>query len=165
MMTEPKKIDPETMREMLKAAEGMGVSGGQQDLRQSGVVDLNPVTAFSSHFGEWAVQGPHILVHLFPRAGAADVWYPSRYSDDGKRYVPGRREIKPKGLAFPGTMTEIIQAAADAVTFGDVELDYVGELGAWAIRFRDVEPQEDWLKEGGLLEQFFTKIDEGLDEK
>lgn len=159
-MTEPGKIDGETMREMLKAADGMGISKGQQDFSGQ-PIKFNLVNAFSTHFGQWAVQGNTIIAQLFPRAGEADVFYDARYPSNG--YVPGRLELLPKGLSFPDCMEEIVKEACNKVTFGDVELDRVQELGAWVVRFRDCEPMGDWMKQGGLLEQFFVSIDDQLD--
>ena len=126
-MATPKRIDidPEIRDQFVKAAQGMGADVGRQDLGAMGVVQFTPMIYFDSYFGEWAKQDNNILVHLYPRAGGADVWYESRYSDNGRRYVPGRREFKPPGLAFPDNMQDVIEVAASKVTFGDVELSFV----------------------------------------
>lgn len=157
-----KRIEPEVMQEMLRAAEGMGVMEGKQDFRSTGAIEFHVVDFFDTFFGEWGFQGRHLLVHLFPRAGKEDVWYESRYVNHGRSYVPGRREFCPQGLSFPPDMEEIVKEASGLVTFGDVELDFVKELQAWAIRFCDAEPFEPWI-EGGLLENFFIAVDRKLD--
>lgn len=162
-MTAAQQIDPTALQEMMDAARAMGVQDGAQNFKDAGVIPFNLVDGFSTFFAEWACQGPHILVHLFPRAGEADTWYEGRVLSDGRTRIPARREIKIKGLEFPTYSEALIKKAAGAVTFGDVELDYVPELGAWAVRFRDAEPTEAWLKSEGFLEQFFTKFDEGLE--
>ena len=160
---ETKKVTDEMREQFLKAAEGMGATSGRQDLGAMGVKQFNLVDYFDTFFGEWKQEGTNILVHLHPRAGKADIWYDARYVDQGRRYVPGRREILPKGLCFPPQMEETVKAACNKVTFGDVELDFVKELGAWAIRFCDVESYNDWVNEGGFLEQFFIAVDDGID--
>lgn len=158
-----RSIDTEILHNFRSAAERMGAIAGKQDFRTTGPAKFNTIDAFSTFFGEWALQGKSIVVHLFPRAGAADTWYESRYIDNGRRYIPGRREFKPVGLSFPSNIEDAIKAAADAVTFGDVELSSVEELGAWAVRFRDVDSDTDWLKDGGHLEQFFIRLDSWLE--
>lgn len=159
---EHRKIDPATMREMLKAADGMGVAQGRQDF-QGEAVQFHPVKAFDTHFGKWAQKKGHIIAQVFPRAGKADVYYESRYTNEGRTYVPGRLEIRPQGLAFPKEMRKFVEDACHKVTFGDVQMDYVQELGAYVVKFCDVQPVDDWLKDGGLLEQFFAEVDRQLD--
>jgi len=158
------QINPETMREMLKAANSMGAAKSNERFN-SQPISFSVVDAFSTHFGQWAVQGSLITAQLFPRVNAADIYYKARYTNEGKTYIPGRLEAKPKGLHFPEGMEDIVKEACNKVTFGDVELDFVKELGAWAIRFRDCTPLEDWMKDGGLLEQFFTEIDKLLEQR
>lgn len=149
--------------DLANAARAMGVAEGKQNFRDASVIKFHVVDFFSTFFGEWAFQGSKILVHLFPRAGEPDVWYEARYTNNGKTYVQGRKEFCPKGLRFPKKMEAIIKAAANKVTFGDVELTQVIELEAWALRFKDIESEADWIKDGGLLEQFFRAIDEGIE--
>jgi hypothetical protein len=158
-----RQIDIETLHNFRSAADRMGAVSGKQNFRTAGPAKFNTVDAFSTFFGEWAIQKESIVVHLFPRAGASDVWYDAKYLDRGRRYIPGRREFKPAGLSFPTNIEDVIKEAANAVTFGDVELSSVEELGAWAIRFCDISSFDDWLKDDGLLEQFFAHIDRSLE--
>ena len=153
---EHKQIDPEVMREMLKAAEGMGVGRGQQDF-QGQAINFSVVDAFSTHFGRWAEVKDTIIAQVFPRLGPKDVYY------DGRANIPGRLEIRPKDAQFPQEMRGFVENACHKVTLGDVQMDYVPELGAYVVRFCDVQPVDKWLEEGGFLEQFFTEIDRQLD--
>lgn len=151
-------ITPDTMRQVLKAVD----AAPNQDLRSS-PIKFNVVDAFDTHFGQWAVRGKDLIVQVFPRAGDADVYYPGRTVSDGRSYVPGRLEVRPQDLSFPGNMLDVISTACHKVTYGDVEYDFVNELGAWVFRFKDIGDMTEWMRPQGLLEQFFEAIDQGLE--
>lgn len=151
----------EVMRATLAAAESKKAPSGKQGLKTS-EREFTVVDAFSTHFGQFAWVDGKLVVHVFPRAGENDKFYPPKYTENGKQYIPGRLE-KNAGIKWRGDIRQIIENACNEVTFGDVELDWIPELHAWALRFHDCAVVDDWMGDGGYLAQFFTSIDAQLD--
>ena len=110
--------------------------GSIEEARSQGVkpVEFEQVTSFSTHFAEWTFKGGDLLVHLFPRSGRSDKYYPA-YLDNGE-YRPGRFEEKATAT-FPDDMRDRIKRAADEVWLGDVAIESVPELGSYTVQFQD----------------------------
>jgi hypothetical protein len=119
------------------------------------------VDCFSTHFLEYEFKAKDLLVHLFPRGGAEDRWYPPSIRDG--RTIPGRLEEPVLGLSFPDDMTNRIERAASSVWAGDISADYVPELKAYAIQFLEAA---NTLKQAGpesFVELFAEAIDRNLE--
>ena len=149
----------EASEELIKKIKEMG----DQTISEAGIPNFTPITCFTSLFAEWVVQGGHLLVHLFPRLGADDRWFDGQVIKG--KYWAARREQKADGVDFPKNMPDLIKQSANAIWHGDAQLDFVEELGAYAVRFVDVSAlqMEDIAKEGGFMDRFVTFIDNALD--
>lgn len=123
-----------------------------------GVVDY-----FTTFFAKWRYldEEQSLLVQLFPRAGAQDRWTEPRIENG--RYIPGRGEEQSRKVRFPADSRSLVESACHKVTYGVVYMDFVSELGAWVLKFEDAVPKDQWLSEGGLLEQFVVAFDALLD--
>jgi hypothetical protein len=84
--------------------------------------DLPVVEEFSTLFAEYEVKGKDLLVHLFPRGGEEDRYWPCEYREDGT-YIPGRLEEVVESVRFSDVVVDLIKAAADKVWQGDVAID------------------------------------------
>lgn len=120
--------------------------------------DKNIVDSFSTHFLEHEFKKDDLLVHVFPRSGKEDRYYPSSLSKSGA-YLPGRLEEPAKGVSFPDNIMERLELAIEAVWAGDVGVDYVPELKAYAIQFHGAA---NTLKKPGPSE-FIDLFSEALD--
>lgn len=128
---------------------------------RAGAIQFVPVTNFSSHFAEWTFRGSDLLVHLFPRTSLGDAWTPTRY-DAEDNYIPARREEKAT-VAFPGDMRDRILAAVDKTWMGDVAIDLVHELGAYAVQFQDAKTVVHSVGPGKFVDTFCEAIDAQLE--
>lgn len=135
--------------------------GSIEEARSQGVkpVEFEQVTSFSTHFAEWTFKGDDLLVHLFPRSGRSDKYYPA-YHDNGE-YRPGRLEEKAT-VTFPGDMRDRIKRATDEVWLGDVAIDYVPELGSYSVQFQDAKTT---VKVTGpkFMDKFCEAVDSALE--
>jgi len=109
----------------------------------AGVVELTPVTEFSSHFAEYTFRNGDLILHFFPRDGENDEWYEASFlhrCDRCRRelsseiiakrqpcphckcprrvYIPARRE-QGENLTFPPNILSLIKQAVDSVWMGD----------------------------------------------
>jgi DNA-directed RNA polymerase subunit RPC12/RpoP len=149
-------------------------------------VQLERVDEYSTFFAEYDLQGKHLLLHLFPREGFEDGWsdghyinrcqncraevaMPSKPSElrpcprcghTGLIYVPGRVEEK-GGVEFPEDARDIIKDAVDQVWLGEVAIELIPELGAYAVQLQHVR---NTAKVVGLSE-FVDAICEALHSK
>lgn len=109
--------------------------------------DLCKITNYSSFFAEWLIMEDDLVVHLFPRAGADDVWREGMYiprcrncdrertslkgacecGHSGLKYIPGRQEEK-YNVQFPSGMRGIVEAAVDKVWGGTAAIESTHEL-------------------------------------
>jgi hypothetical protein len=121
-----------------------------------GPVELVPVLEFSTLFAEWVFKDRDLLLHLFPRAGAADRWYPAEHRDGV--YIPARREEKAT-VSFPGNMRDLIKEASDKTWMGDVAIDLVPELGAYAVQFQDSKNTVELIGPGKFVDKFCEALD------
>lgn len=153
---------------------------------------IQVIDCFSTLFAEWTHIGGDLVVHLFPRNGVRDTWYPGRHTavcrscrrthpevgGDGIPrspcpacrsrafvYQPGRGEIAGTlPFTFPQTFRSTMKAAADRVWFGDVHVDYVPEMRAYCLRFVGVATVDKRAADnGGMLDRFLTELDARLD--
>jgi hypothetical protein len=127
-------------------------------------LEKNVVDSFSTHFLEYELKKEDLLIHLFPRAGGSDRYYPSSTSKDGK-YIPGRLEEPVDGLSFPENALDCIERAAECVWAGDVTADYVPELKSYAVQFIGAANTlcSEASMSSGALSKFIDLFSEALD--
>lgn len=170
---------PDWIDEMVEAFGEMAETTGNIAAEER---ELAPITNYSTFFGEWVQRGDDVLIHLFPRAGAEDIWESGHYinrcmqcrrevpqdvarerkpcprcGNVGLIYIPGRREKKAK-TRFPKTILVTVKEATDKVWDGYVAVEYVKELGAVAIQMQDVYLSEEKIY--SLMESFFDAVDD-----
>ena len=149
-MEMPEWATEEARREAMKALASYDLP------EEFAPVDLVPVTEFSTLFAEWMFKEKDLLLHLFPRAGAEDRWYPASYRDG--HYIPARREEKAT-ITFPGDMRDLIKEASDKTWMGNVAIDLVPELGAYAVQFQDAKNTVDLVGPGKFVDKFCEALD------
>lgn len=142
------------------------------------VRQLEVIETFSTHFAEYELKEEDLLVHLFPRGGPSDRWYPSEYRDG--KYIPARRE-ESTGVMFPKDMEKMIKAAVDVVWQGDVAIDnaiilaidpaeedienatvYEHDLGAFSVQFQGAANTVKLVDIEKFMDQFCEAIDSRL---
>lgn len=157
---------------------------------QMRALEFEPVIDFTTFFAEWAARDDDLVVHLFPRAGRDDQWtqgyfiprcrrcrrevrverdeagrvVDARACSCGHRgliYIPGRRE-QPSPVHFPGSIHDLVKAAADHVWEGSLAIERVDELGALALQFQQAARINEELRRP-MLERFFARLDERLE--
>ena len=84
--------------------------------------DLPVIDIFSNLFAEYEIRDGDLLVHVFPRNGGEDRYWPCEYKEDGT-YIPSRLEEVIESVAFPNDIVNRIKEAADKVWQGDVAID------------------------------------------
>jgi hypothetical protein len=145
---------------------------------------MTPVTSFSTLFAEYFFQGEDFVFHLFPRNGAGDIWEEGRYTDwcrschsrvempkdlskmvpcprcghCGLIYIPGRKEEKAT-VFFPGDMRDKILEAANAAWMGDVAIELVPELGAYAVQFQGAKTPASTIGPEKFADGFCSMLD------
>jgi len=150
----PSWADEKTRRTAMKALAEYEMP---EDFMQA---ELIPITNFSNLFAEYMVKDRDLLVHLFPRAGADDLWYPEEYRDG--KYIPGRREEK-SSVEFPVTMGGFIQDALNSVWMGEVATDYIPELGAYSIQFQEAKNTVNTVGANKFVDKFCEELDSRLE--
>lgn len=120
------------------------------------------VDSFTSHFAEFEIKKDDLLVHLFPRRGDGDRWYPASYDNKGA-YRPARREIKVEGCAFPDDMSYRIQKASDYMWQGSVAIELVPELGAYVVQFQGAKNTVKVVGVDKFVDKFCEQVDKQLD--
>lgn len=124
-------------------------------------VRLEKITDYPDFFAEYDLREGDLLIHLFPRDGLEDEWTDGHYVNlcnnckqevpmprkpselkpcpscghTGLVYIPGRVEEK-REAAFPINARELIKEAVDEVWMGDVAIEEVPELGAFAVQLQ-----------------------------
>lgn len=143
MTTSETQFD-EAFKEAISAAEGVKP------------IDFTPVTDFSTHFAEHTFKDSDLLVHVFPRAGESDRYYPAEIRDGN--YIPGRFEEKAT-VTFPGNVRDLIKQASDKAWMGDVAIDLVPELGAYAVQFQGAKNTVKGVGTGKFVDTFCAELD------
>ena len=153
---------------------------GKLDYSNAGAqkVELTPVTSFSTLFAEFEVKESDVLVHLFPRAGAEDRWYPEEYKEG--KYIPARRE-EDVGVRFPENIKDLIQAAADKTWQGSIAIELASLLrygedadvetaepveadtGAYVVQFQDAKTAAMVVEVGKFVDTFCEALDAQLE--
>jgi len=108
-------------KQMYEAHAGIDYDKGGVEVR-----DLNKLLDFSTLFAEFFERDDTIVVHLFPRDGEEDRYYPEE-DRDGKR-IPGRLELSFRNVTFPKNMEELIKKASDTVWMGNVAVEPIAVL-------------------------------------
>ena len=124
--------------------------------------DLTLIDAFTSHFAEYEVKNNDVLVHLFPRRGDGDRWYPASCDKHGA-YRPARREIRVEGCLFPQDMGGKTKLAADNVWQGNVAIDEVPELNAYVVQFQNAKTTAQTVGVSKFVDKFCEEVDKQLD--
>lgn len=163
-----------------EAKDQMFGEHGKLDYSGAGAqkVELTPVIDFSSHFGEFEVKGNDVLVHLFPRTGMEDRWYPEEYRDG--KYIPARRE-EDVGARFPENIKELVQEAAGAMWQGSIAVELISLLrygedadvetatpeeadtGVYVVQFQDAKTTAEVVEVGKFVDKFCEALDARLD--
>jgi len=152
-------------------------------------VEQRPISDFTTFFADWELKGDDILVHLYPRAGAEDIWTSGHYEPycakcsssvpvpksrkdvkpcprcghTGLRYIPGRTERPPEKVAFPKNMDARLKVSADCVWMGDVAIDPVQELGSWVVQFQRALVTAKTMGVDQFIDKFLSRVDEELE--
>lgn len=152
------------------------------------VKEMTPITHFSTLFAEYFVEGDDFVLHLFPRNGVGDRWKEGRYVDQcrscrarvpmpqnirklepcpqcghcGLVYIPGRKEEKAT-VVFPGDMRDLILKASDKTWMGEVAIDLVPELGAYAVQFQRAKTTTGLVGHEKFADGFCSELDSLLE--
>jgi len=118
--------------------------------------DLVPVTIFSSLFAEWMFKDKDLLLHVFPRAGEKDQWYPESYS--AGNYIPGRREEKSL-VSFPDNISDLLKESADKTWMGSVAIEHIEELGAYSLQFQGAKNTVNTVGADKFVDKFCEELD------
>lgn len=147
--------------------------------------ELEVLEDFPYLFVEYTIKENDVLLHFFPRNGLEDHWVdghyinrcrnchaevpmPSRPSQmkacprcrhTGLIYVPGRAEQQ-GSVKFPENARDLIKQAVDVVWLGNVAVDYVPELEAYAVQLQGARSTA--MLAG--LETLVTKISQAFNE-
>ena len=147
-------------------------------------VELEKIESFANLFAEFELQGSNVLAHVFPRAGLEDTWNQGHYinrcqscrsevpmpskpselkpcpncSHTGLVYIPGRTEEK-SDVSFPEDGARLVKDAVDTMWMGDVAIDFIPELGAYAIQFQSARNTAGVVG----VREFVTKFCEAFD--
>ena len=145
-----------------EAREQMFSAHGKINYEKSGAAPrvLTAVTGFTTHFAEFEVKGRDVLVHLFPRGGESDRWYPETYKEG--KYLPARREVKIENVEFPDGIEDKIKKAADSMWQGSVAIEKVPELGAAVVQFQNAKTTAETLGVDKFVDRFCEEFDKTL---
>lgn len=122
---------------------------------------LTALTGFSTHFAEYELKGDDILVHLFPRGGSEDRWYPETYENG--EYRPARREVKVENVSFPDDVEKKAKDAVDQVWNGSVCIETVPELGALVVQFQNAKTTAAVVGVDKFVDKFCEEVDKALE--
>jgi hypothetical protein len=143
---------------------------------------LPVVENFSNLFAEYEVRDGDLLVHVFPRNGGEDRYWPPEVKEDGT-YVGGRLEEIIAGVSFPNDIVNRIKDAVDKVWQGDVAIDkatlyHYGEQadvaeddpvevdlagGAYAVQFQNAANTVTVVGVEKFVDQFCEELDRLLE--
>lgn len=142
--------------------------------------DLPVIEDFSNLFAEYELRDKDLLVHVFPRNGGEDHYWPCEYKEDGT-YIPSRLEEVIKSVTFPIDIVNRIKEAADKVWQGDVAIDkatilHYGkdvditaedpeevDLQAYAVQFQHAANTVKTLGALKFIDQFCEELDKLLE--
>lgn len=147
--------------------------------------DLPVVECFGNLFAEYELRENDLLVHVFPRGGGEDRYWPCEYKTDGT-YIPGRLEETVNGLAFPNDIVNKVKAAADKMWQGDIAVDKATllhfkdekavvesvtkdkppvevDLQAYTIQFQSAEQAAKLVGVAKFVDQFCEALDAQLE--
>lgn len=164
-----------------EARKQMFEEHGAIDYTQGGakVRELNKLLDFSTLFAEFFERDDTIVVHLHPRNGEKDRYYPED-EKDGKR-IPGRLELSFRDIRFPDNMDDLIKEAADATWMGDIAVEPVSVLryeedddvevaepkeastGSYVVQFQGVKTTAHVIGPQKFVDTFCEKLDQLLE--
>jgi len=172
----------EAKEQMAEAFKGAKEGGAPVQVLNKAVND-----EFGTHFAEYELREDTVLVHVFPRGGVEDRYYPSETRGEGldAKYIPGRFEVECTWAKFPENTVELIEKAAEEMWMGTVAVDtahilkYAADMtdeeiasedpvevdtGAFAIQFHGAA--ENAKAEGvpKFVDKFCEALDKLLDE-
>jgi hypothetical protein len=166
----------DTVREqMFDAHKNLDYDGAKIKRRELPVVE-----DFSNLFAEYELRDHDLLVHVFPRAGGDDRYWPCEYKKDGT-YVPSRLEDTVDGPSFPNDIVNRIKAAVDEVWQGDVAIDRAtllrydseeevvdgdpveADIKAYAVQFQSAATSAKLVGIPKFVDQFCEALDKQLE--
>ena len=143
------------------------------------VRELNKVLDFSTLFAEFFEREDTLVVHLHPRGGAEDRYYPEEVRDNKR--IPGRLELSFREVKFPQNMEELIKKAADAIWMGNVAVEPVAvlryeeddniaedepkevEVGSYVVQFQGVKTTSYVVGPQKFVDTFCEELDKLLE--
>jgi methionine-rich copper-binding protein CopC len=164
-----------------EAKKQMFEAHGAIDYNRGGVQvrELNKILDFSTLFAEYFERDDTIVVHLHPRGGESDRYYPAE-EKDGKR-IPGRLELSIRSIQFPENIEELIKKASDAIWMGDVAVEAISVLryeedddvavdepketatGAYVVQFQGVKTTAHVIGPKKFVDTFCEELDKLLE--
>jgi len=152
-------------------------------------IELEKVDNLPHLFAEFELQGGNVLIHFFPRAGLEDTWNEGHYINrcqscrsevemprkpselkpcpkcghTGLVYIPGRVEEKSETV-FPENGTDLVKKAVDSVWMGDVAIDFIPELGAYAVQLQSARNTAMVVGLRDFVEKICVSLNEVLSE-
>jgi len=147
--------------------------------------DLPVVDCFGNLFAEYELRENDLLVHVFPRGGGEDRYWPCEYKKDGT-YIPSRLEETVEGIAFPNDIVNKVKAAADKLWQGDIAVDKATlfnfkdeaavvesvtedkppvevDLRAYTVQFQSAAQTVQLVGVSKFVDQFCEALDDQLD--
>jgi hypothetical protein len=163
-------------------ASQLAEAHGAIDYEQGGVEvrELDRILHFSSLFVEFYERDDTLLVHLFPRGGGEDRYYPAEVKDDIR--VPGRLELSYRSIQFPPNIEDMIKRASDEVWMGDVAFEKIEVLryeddddvetaelrevdtGTYVVQFQGVKTTARLIGISKFVDRFSEELDKLLDQ-
>jgi len=155
---------------------------GEIDYNKGGVSvrETNKLVDFSTFFGEYFERDDTLVIHLFPRGGQEDRYYPAE-ERDGKQ-LPGRLELSFSKIKFPEGMERIIKTAADNTWMGSVAIEPIAvlryededdvetavptevETGSYVVQFQNVKTSAHIIGVPKFVDRFCEEVDKLLEE-
>jgi hypothetical protein len=167
----PEWADNHESRKALDVLENIGC--------QATIQQMEKVINFSTFFAEYEVRGDTLLLHLFPRDGEQDRYYPSEVRDDKR--IPGRLELDISSVRFPRNIQELIKRAVDAAWMGDVAIEDISllrynegadieeakpeeiNMGAYVVQLQGVKNTAVTVGVGKFVDKICEKLDQLLE--
>lgn len=164
-----------------EARKQMFDAHGAIDYNKGGVKvrELNKILDFSTLFAEYFERDDTLVVHLHPRGGEEDRYYPAE-ERDGKR-IPGRLELSFRKVQFPQNMEELIKKASDIIWMGSVAVEPVSVLryeddddisvdepkevpvGSYVVQFQGVKTTAHVIGPKKFVDTFCEELDKLLE--